>query len=544
MGKKEKESWAPTVTVALLLGGALFWLARESDRLAEPGVVTVQLLVIALIALLGGRAPVVHRLVGPIVSGLFVLIALIVLGLEILVPRTGSAFALADQMLGRGVLAPIYLGVWLLLLLAMAIYVVALFRWSPRRWRTVVAAVAVGAVAAGAPWLGAGVAGPVHRAQTEIAIDHTTADHPRVMGSPIDGPTGPLHEQWTGRLPGVDYAVVGDTVLTYRDESTTPGFVALDADTGVERWRFLTPELEEAGWGAVASPSTGLAVLPIGDVAVLLDIGSGEQVDVVELPGDGGWSPIMDDSGSVSTITVSDAAVLHSDYQGNGETLIAIEPASRAVTVLDEQVASTCLHRLVNDAGPDEQFLLQHGCGPTEVTTLRRGVAVSRVTVPPRAGSDCGYCMVFSAVADRGRLLLGIHDTVPEIVAVRGERVEWRHVDDGTLYPVHSADSGRAHRVAVEPARPSPPRIIETNTGTVVATPDVPVPDLATADRWFVADGSTVTAIDTTTWQVISTTDIGCYVTALRGGGHHVVALCDNGRLIGLSDAERTGEIR
>ena len=108
--------------------------------------------------------------------------------------------------------------------------------------------------------------------------------------------------------------------------------------------------------------------------------------------------------------------------------------------------------------------------------------------------------------------------------------------------PILDNDSYPILSLAVAPYVESGPRpwfVVDALSGEVSTppNPNLPLPKLVTTNRWFAVDGSTVTAIDTTTWQVVSTTDVGCPAEWLRGGGgDQVVAVCDSGRLVGLSD--------
>ena len=545
---RSEEPWVPPIVVALLLGGALFWLSREADRLGTAGWWTFALLTAALLVLLGGPARTVLLWAGALALG-----GLLMLGWAILVPPPGAGpgARLDDLLLGRGMAAPTFLGAWLVVFATLLIVVVAVVRGTLGHPVVAVAAAAVAVVMT--PLLGTAVAEPVHRVQAGFLVDHTTADHPPVTGSGTDGPTGPLRKRWTSQAEMLDAVVVGDTVITYAQ-----GLVALDANTGTERWRYLLPDDgatygDVAPNGAVVSPSTGIVVLPLGEAAVLLDIGSGEQVDILPLPAldpsfrKASWSPIasMNPYDSKGLETTGRLAMLGTDDAADGSgRLVAIDLEQRTVIPIEEHVASNCAYRVATEDVEKNQFLIRSECGPTEVTTFTDGRLRNRMTVPPGPEIDCAAekCRLERVAVDHDKVTF-VHaaGTNAELVSTQGFGVDWRQPYGAVpyLYPIPSSSSSLAHRLAVQQDPlfdPAPLHVIEAYAGTTVATPNVPLPDVATWDRWFAEADSTVTVIDTTTWRTVGTVDVGCSASLLRAGGRTVVAICDDGRLVGLSD--------
>jgi len=240
-------------------------------------------------------------------------------------------------------------------------------------------------------------------------------------------------------------------------------------------------------------------------------------------------------------VTTGRLAVLGDGYGGFYGQLIAIDPTTRTVTTVEEHAALNCTYQLANDDPANTQYLVRSGCGPTVVTGFHDGDTRTTLTIP---GTDCAEsgCEASHLVADRDQLTFVHRDGVRnEIVSTNGLGIRWRleYEVRPSLYPIPYSPSYQANRVAVLPNTwPETPswQVVEVDEGRAAASADAPRPSLVARDRWFSVDRSIVTSIDTTTWQVVGRTDVGCAVTGLRGGGRHVVAMCRDGRLVGLSD--------
>jgi len=376
------------------------------------------------------------------------------------------------------------------------------------------------------------------------APDHTVAEDRTVATN--DRAPDELRPRW--RAAGVgEQEVTNGTVVVYQDRRSynRPALIALDADTGKEVWHYRVTTADAVGGAVVVDGASGVVVLTVGHDAVLLDIVTGELVDVLPFPDvavdrEYGWRPVTGPYqgllGRFDHLMVFGAADPYDGSFIDFGLLVRLDVPNRAFTTV-ERPDSGCGYELVS--GDRSDYLIRSNCdlrAEPVVTEFRDGRRLAPVSVPTLLGVTCDRsCEVVDTAATGGALVLGLRmDDYEQYVSLTAGRLNWQAQPTDSLAGAAGVGGGRV-MVDVGGRREIRDGVTGSVAGTTTNAPIDWTGDALAAGRWYQSGPHSVDVYNLATFTRTQTVDIGCEVTDVNVDGAHVVAACDTGDVVGLA---------